>query len=116
MPNFSERYRACKEQVKEISRQTPQRVGIALVSIALAILLMMGPIVVFVNCFIFSDLMSSCLIGILISVFFIIFLSRVFYYKTITKKQVPDMSCFYLMDALICALALCVGIFIGLFI
>ncbi len=53
MPNFSERYRACKEQVKEISRQTPQRVGIALVSIALAILLMMGPIVVFVNCFIF---------------------------------------------------------------
>ena len=116
MPNFSERYRACKEQVKEISRQTPQRVGIALVSIALAILLMMGPIVVFVNCFIFSDLMSLCLIGILISVFFIIFFSLVFYYKTITKKQVPDMSCFYLMDALICALALCVGIFIGLFI
>ena len=49
MPNFSERYRACKEQVKEISRQTPQRVGIALVSIALAILLMDGSYCLFLS-------------------------------------------------------------------
>lgn len=116
MSSFSERYKNCKEQVKEMSSQTPHRLGIALLSIALAILLMMGPIVIFVNCFIFNDYMLLCLIGILISVFFIIFLSRVFYYKTITKKQVPDMVCFYAMDALVCALALFVGIFIGLFI
>lgn len=116
MTNFSERYKACKESVKELALQTPHRLWIALMSIGLSVLLMVGPIVIFVNCFIFNDYMGLCLIGILVCVFFIIFLSRVFYYKTITQKQVPDMSCFYAVDALVCALAMFVGIFIGLFI
>ncbi len=114
--NFSERYKRCKEAIKEISSQTPHRVFIALVSILLAGLLMAGPITILANCFIFNDYMSFCLIGILICIFFIIFLSRVFYYQTITKKQVEDMACFYAMDAILCAVALCVGVFIGLFI
>ena len=116
MNNFSERYKICKEQVKELSKQTPNRIWIALASILLAILIVAGPITIFVNCFIFNDYVSFCLIGILVSIFFLIFLSRVFYYQTITKKQVENMGSFYAMDALVCAIALCIGIFIGLFI
>ena len=113
---FSERLKTCKEQIKEISSQTPNLLWIAISSILLATLLMAGPLTIFINCFIFNDYMLFCLGGILVSVFLIIFLSRVFYYKTITKKQVEDMACFYAMDAIVCAIALCIGIFIGLFI
>ena len=116
MLSFQERYRACKDAVKELSKQTEHKIWIGLASVLLAILVMIGPIVVLVNCFIFNDYMNLVLIGLIICVYFIIFFSRIFYYITITKKQVEDMKCFYLVDAVVCALALCVGIFIGLFI
>lgn len=116
MLSFQERYMACKAAVKEMSSQTPQKIWIGLASTLLSILVMLGPIVILINCFIFNDYMNLVLIGILICLYFIIFLSRIFYYKTITKKQVEDMHIFYLVDALICAILLCVGIFIGLFI
>ncbi|MDE6407537.1 MAG: hypothetical protein K2K48_04625 [Anaeroplasmataceae bacterium] len=116
MLSFQERYRACKDAVRELSSQTPNKIWIALASILLSILIMVGPIVVLVNCFIFNDLMNLVLIGIILCVYCIILLSRIFYYKTITKKQVEDMHIFYLVDAGVCAIVLCVGIFIGLFI
>ena len=113
MLSFQERYRACKEDVKELSRQTPNKIWIGLASVVLAVFIMVGPIVVLVNCFIFNDYLNLVLIGIILCLYFIILLSRIFYYKTITKKQVEDMHLFYLVDAGICAIALCVGIFIG---
>lgn len=116
MLNFQERYRACKEAVKELSRQTKNKIWIGLSSVLLALLIMIGPIVVLVNCFIFNDYMNLVLIGIIICLYFVLFLSRVFYYMTITKKQVEDMRTFYLVDAGVCAIALCVAVFIGLFI
>lgn len=116
MLNFSERYRACKEAIREMSLNTPHKIWIALASIALSVLIGIGPIILLVNCFIFNDYMNLVLIGILFFVYLIIYFSRVFYYKTITKKQIEDMKIFYLADAGICAIGLCIGIFIGLFI
>ncbi|MDE7214105.1 MAG: hypothetical protein K2N42_05955, partial [Anaeroplasmataceae bacterium] len=71
---------------------------------------------VLINCFIFTDYLNLILIGLVLCLYLIIFLSRIFYYKTITKKQVEDMRCFYLVDAGVCAIVLCVGLFLGLFI
>ncbi|MDE6656134.1 MAG: hypothetical protein K2J85_03995 [Anaeroplasmataceae bacterium] len=116
MLSLTERYKDCKEEIKELSKQTPHKIWIALASIALSILIMVGPITVLINCFIFNDYFSLVLIGLILCVYGIILLSRIFYYLTITKKQVADMHIFYLMDAGICAIALCIGLFIALFI
>lgn len=116
MPSFRERLMTCKETIKEMSIQTPHKVWIGLASVLLSILLMTGPIVILANCFIFNDFMNLVLIGILVCVYCIILFSRIFYYKTITKKQVKDMHIFYLTDAGTCAIALCFGILIGIFI
>ncbi|MDE7264295.1 MAG: hypothetical protein K2N64_06510 [Anaeroplasmataceae bacterium] len=116
MLSFSERYRACKESIKEMSIHTEHKIWIALASIALAAFIGIGPIILLVNCFIFNDYLNLVLIGIVCFIYLIIYFSRVFYYKTITKKQVEDMKIFYLVDAGVCAIGLCVGIFVGLFI
>ncbi|MDE6660462.1 MAG: hypothetical protein K2J93_01395 [Anaeroplasmataceae bacterium] len=116
MLTFQERYRACKDQIKELSLQTPNKIWIGLASVFLSILIMVGPIAVLINCFIFNDYLNLILIGLVLCLYLIIFLSRIFYYKTITKKQVEDMKCFYLVDAGVCAIVLCVGLFLGLFI
>ena len=116
MTSFQERYRACKDEIKELSKQTPNKIWIGIASTLLSIFIMSGPIVILINCIIFNDLLNFIVIGFLLCLYLILFLSRVFYYKTITKKQVPDMYTFYLVDAGICALILCVGLFIGLFI
>nr|MDE7106096.1 hypothetical protein [Anaeroplasmataceae bacterium] len=66
MLNFQERYRVCKDAVKELSRQTKNKIWIGLASVLLALLVMVGPIVVLVNCFIFNDFMNLVLIGIIL--------------------------------------------------
>ena len=116
MSNFMERYKECKAEIFEISKETPNKLWIGLASVGLAGLVLLGPIVLLANCFIFNDYMHLVLIGIVVCIYFIIFLSRVFYYKTITKKQVADMKIFYLVDSLVCLLGLVVGAVIGIFI
>ncbi|MDE7161840.1 MAG: hypothetical protein K2N65_03665 [Anaeroplasmataceae bacterium] len=116
MSNFMERYKACKAAIFEMSSQTSNKIWIGIASVGLAILVMLGPIVLLANCFIFNDYMNLVLIGLVLCFYFIIYLSRVFYYKTITKKQVADMKIFYLVDSLICLIGLVVGVGIGIFI
>lgn len=116
MSDLTNRYRICKSSIQEMSRQTPNKIWIGLVSVALATLLMLGPIVLLANCFIFNDYFTLVIVGFAVCLYFIIFLSRVFYYKTITKKQVKDMHIFYLFDSLVCLVGLLLGIGIGIFI
>lgn len=116
MSNFMNRYKACKIAIQELTKQTTNKIWIGLASVGLAILVMMGPIVLLGNCFIFNDYFTLVLVGLAVCIYLIVFLSRVFYYKTITKKQVQDMHVFYLVDSLVCLIGLLVGILIGLFI
>ncbi|MDE6584459.1 MAG: hypothetical protein K2K15_03565 [Anaeroplasmataceae bacterium] len=116
MSNFSERYRECKEQIKDISAATPNKIWIALASILLSGLLVAGPITLLINCIMFISLYSLILIGILICGYLGLFLARVFYYKTITNGRVENMKTFYTVDAGVCALIIFACVFILLFI
>ena len=116
MSNFMDRYKECKAAIYEISKQMTNKLWIGIASVLLAILIMLGPIVLLINCFIFNDSFNMILAGLVVCVYFIIYLSRVFYYKTITQKQVEDMKIFYLVDSLICLIGLVLGVLIGIFI
>lgn len=116
MHNIIERYNNCKLRIKEISSQTNNKLWIGISSFLLALLIISGPVVVLINCFIFNDYLNLILIGLGFCLYLVVILSRFFYYKTITKKEVEDIHIFYLLDSFIWFIAVIVGIFIGLFI
>lgn len=116
MHNIMERYNNCKLKIKEISSQTNNKLWIGISAFLLSLLIVSGPIVVLINCFIFNDYLNLILIGLGFCLYLIVILSRFFYFKTITKKDVCDMHIFYLIDSLIWFIAVIVGIFIGFFI
>lgn len=116
MHNIMERYSNCKMEIKELSDNTNNKIWIALSSFLLSLLIVSGIVTLLINCLIFNDYIVLILVGLGICLYLVVILSRFFYYKTITKKQVKDMHIFYLVDSIIWAIAILVGVFIGLFI
>ncbi len=116
MHNIMERYNNCKSNIKEISSQTSNKFWIGVSAFLLSLLIISGPVVVLINCFIFNDYINLVLIGLGFCIYLVVILSRFFYFKTITKKEVSDMYIFYLIDSFIWFIVVIIGIFIGLFI
>ncbi len=102
MNNFMERYRDIKEEIHQLALEEKNKFLLGIVSFLLSLLIVVGPITLLINCFIFTDFLMLILLGIAACFFVLLFLSRFFYYQGITQKRVKDMHVFYLMEALVC--------------
>ncbi|MDE6945971.1 MAG: hypothetical protein K2P14_02180 [Anaeroplasmataceae bacterium] len=116
MHNIMDRYNEIKKELLEFSKEIPNKLGLGLMSAILAALIMMGPIVLLINCFIFNDYLFLIIIGLFVCLYFIILLGRIFYYQSIAKKRVQGMHIFYLVDGFVYFLVVLACFFIFLFI
>ncbi len=102
MNNFMDRYKEIKEEIHQYALEEKNKFLLGLVSFLLSLLIVVGPITLPINCFIFNDFFLLIILGLGVCFFVLLFLTRFFYYQGITQKRVNDMHVFYLMEALVC--------------
>lgn len=95
---MSKLIKTIRDIVIEIEEKTKnQKKGLLLLScIALALLIVAGPIVVLFNCLIFVDYTIICSIGIAFCFALVYFFAMFFYYQTLANKQVDNIIILHL--------------------
>ncbi len=105
--SFSERYKQVKAEITNLNKPFKDSLIALAVGLALATILLLGPITLLINCFIFVDYIAWIIRGLAVCLFFLLFLTKVFYYIILTQGQVKNMGIIYSMEALIIFIIIC---------
>ncbi len=99
MSNAFELYNQTRVALKEKARNNPNVLYYIIVSFLWALAIVIGPIIVLSNCFIYNDYIMLVFAGFAVCLVALIYLTRVFYFQCLSKHEVPHMASFYLVDA-----------------
>lgn len=111
---FNNIYNVYNEDI--ISGKNVNKRNIIIMSLIYAICIMIGPIVVLINCFIFNDYISLVLAGLILCLWLIYYLTRIFYFLGLSKGRVKNIGYFFLKDGIAVLLMYLISVFIFLFI
>lgn len=115
MPSIFDNHREKVQEIAALQITTKDRILTGITSFVLALLIVIGPITVLINCFIFVDAIVAIICGLCLCLFLLIFLSRTFYIKGIVQKQVTNLRDFYIVEALIIAIIVLALAFLFIF-
>lgn len=100
MNNFYEKYKEKREMITELNHSLKYSFATALFAFLLALVIVIGPITLLCNLFIFYDLINYIIIGLIICFFFLIYLSRIFYFQGLAKKECGSLKIIYIFELL----------------
>lgn len=99
MSNAFELYHQTRVILKEKARNNPNYFYYIIVSFLWALAIVIGPVIVLANCFIFNDYLMLVMSGFAFCLVELIFLTRVFYFQCLSQHEIPHMASFHLIDA-----------------
>lgn len=105
------RYKEKMLEVNELDRSLKDIILTGITALILAFLVVCGPTVLLINTYMFYDLIPLVILGITICAYVLIYLTRVFYLKGITKNECGSLKDVYAVEALIV-----LGIVVALFV
>ncbi len=100
MTSIFQTYNEKRAALKEVAKKRENRFSCGLMATLWAIIIMIGPLIVLGNCFIFNDFIYLILIGFVASIFVIAYLARVFYFLSISQKEVDHLGIFFAVDGM----------------
>ena len=105
------RYREKIEEINNLDYSIYYRIGTGLLSFIMALIVVLGPVTILINAYIFYDLIPLVFLGLSLCLYVLIFLTRVFYFQGITKKECGSLKDIYIVEALL-ALGITIACFI----
>lgn len=100
MNNLLTKYREVKENLSQYKLSVKDSIILGLFSFLLAVIILCGPIAFIINCTIFIEYQTLLLLGLAVCLYFLIFLSRIFYFMGISKGRIENMKSFFIVEAL----------------
>lgn len=94
-------YNEARRDLKEVARTRSNLLLNGFVSFLWALLIVIGPVIVLGNCFIFNDFIGLVLVGFVVCLMLLIYLTRVFYFQSVSQGSVKNMMFFHLVDGMI---------------
>lgn len=109
------RYKEKMFQINSIDRSLKEIILTGIMSFIMSFLIICGPTTLLINIYMFYDLILLVVLGITICVYFLIYLTRIFYLKGLTKNECGSLKDVYLVEALI-VLGIVIAIFMIFFV
>ncbi|MDE5868026.1 MAG: hypothetical protein K2H02_03685 [Anaeroplasmataceae bacterium] len=106
-----EHYNQTRAELKELSRKRENTIFTLIVSFLWALLIVIGPVVVLINCFVFIDYLMLIFVGVFACFMVLIYLTRLFYFQAISQGEIQGMYLFHMIDGMI---VLIITLFISL--
>lgn len=96
-----EHYNQTRAELKALARQRGNTISTLIVSFLWALLIVVGPVVVLINCFVFIDYLMLIFVGVFACLMLLIYLTRIFYFQAISQGEIQGMNVFHLVDGMI---------------
>ena len=101
--NLWKNYIAVRKELSTMKTPFKETIVRAMTAFLFALLIVLGPLTLLINCLIFIDLQVWIKIGFAGFFFLICFLTRFFYFQALVMGR-RSMRAFYAMDAIVCLL------------
>ncbi len=93
-------YNSVTEEIEALNIPFKEKLLAFFTAILFAIIILIGPMTIIINLFIFKDLRSLLGLSIEILLILLVFLTEFFYYKGITKNQVKHLNQILTVDTM----------------
>lgn len=94
-------YNETRRDLKNVAKTRSNLILNGFVSFFWALLIVIGPVIVLGNCFIFNDFLGLVLVGLVVCLMLLIYLTRVFYFQSVSQGSVHNMAIFHMVDGMI---------------
>lgn len=98
MYKLYEKYKEKREMIYNINHPLKEMIMTGIASFIIALVVVMGPIALLCNLFIFYDAINYVIIGLVLCFFILIYLTRIFYFQGLSKKECGSLKEIYIFE------------------